>query len=77
MPTLTLYNDIGNKHDVYRPKDCMNKFFWMLKKTWKENNYIKKEKIKLLTNDQPESYKNATISYICKEKFEEKYDEEI
>ena len=55
MPTVTLYNDIGNKHDVYRPKDCMNKFFWMLKKTWKENNYIKKEKIKLLTNDQPES----------------------
>ena len=29
--------------------------------------------MKLLTKEQQESYENANISYICKEKFEEKY----
>ena len=29
--------------------------------------------MKLFTNEQNESYKNAKICYICKEKFEDKY----
>ena len=29
--------------------------------------------MKLLTKEQQESYKNAKICYICKEKFENKY----
>ena len=29
--------------------------------------------MKLLTKDQQESYENAIICYICKEKFENKY----
>ena len=29
--------------------------------------------MKLLTKEQQESYENAKISYICKEKFEDKY----
>ena len=33
----------------------------------------RKKKIKLLTKDQQESYENAEICYICKEKFENKY----
>ena len=33
---------------------------------------FKKKKIKLLTKEQQESYKNAKICYICKEKFENK-----
>ena len=33
---------------------------------------IKKKKMKLLANEQQESYKNAKICYICKEKFESK-----
>ena len=32
-----------------------------------------KEKMKSLTKEQQESYENARISYICKEKFESKY----
>ena len=31
------------------------------------------KKMKLLTKEQQESYENAKISYICKEKFENKY----
>ena len=34
---------------------------------------FKKKKMKLLTKEQQESYKNAIICDICKEKFENKY----
>ena len=34
---------------------------------------FKKEKGKLLTNEQLESYESAKLSYICKEKFKYKY----
>ena len=34
---------------------------------------FKKEKMRLLTKEQQESYENAKICYICKEKFENKY----
>ena len=33
----------------------------------------KKKKVKLLTEEQQESYDNATICHICKGKFEYKY----
>ena len=34
---------------------------------------IRKKGIRLLTKEQQESYENAKICYICKEKFENKY----
>ena len=34
---------------------------------------FKKKKMKLLTNELQQLYKNARICYICKEKFEDKY----
>ena len=34
---------------------------------------FKKINIKLLTKEHQESYENAKICYICKEKFENKY----
>ena len=34
---------------------------------------FKKKKMKLLAKEQHESYENANISCICKEKFENKY----
>ena len=39
----------------------------------KINSIKKKKKMKLLTKEQQESYENARICYICKEKFEIKY----
>ena len=38
---------------------------------------FKEKKMKLLTKEQQESYENARICYICKEKFEDKYAKEI
>ena len=32
--------------------------------------------MKLLTNEQQESYESAKICYICKEKLEDKYDQD-
>ena len=37
------------------------------------NIILKRQKMKLLTKEQQESYENAKICYICKEKFENKY----
>ena len=34
---------------------------------------LKNKKMKLLTKEKQESYKNSKICYICKEKFENKY----
>ena len=32
--------------------------------------------MKMLTNEQHKSYENATISYICKENFEDRYNKD-
>ena len=37
------------------------------------NENLKRKKMKLLTKEQQESYENAKISYICREKIENKY----
>ena len=37
---------------------------------------FKKKKMKLLTKEQQKSYQNVKICYICKEKFENKYEKE-
>ena len=72
MSTISPIKSIENKHDVYRGKDCMKTFFESLRdRAMKIMNFFKK--IKLLTKEQQESYKNAKICYIYKEKFENKY----
>ena len=54
--------------DVYRGKDCMKKFCESLREhVIKIINFLK---MSLFTKDQQESYENAKISHICKEKLE-------
>ena len=67
------FRSIGNKHDVYRGKDCIKKFCEFLRKHPMRMINFKKKKLKLLVKQQQESYKNEKICYICKEKFENKY----
>ena len=45
----------------------------MFKRACNEDNNLKKKKIKSLTKEQQESYENAKIYYVCKEKIENKY----
>ena len=51
----------------------MRKFCEFLRKHVVKIISFKKKKIKLLTNEQQESYENAKFCYICKENFEDKF----
>ena len=73
MSTISSFKSRGNKHDLYRAKDCMKKFCESIREHTMKINYFQKKKIKLLTKEQQESYENAKICYICKENFETKY----
>ena len=73
MSTISLFRSIENKHDVYRDKNSLKRSCEFLRgHTMKIINF-KNKKMKLLTKEQQESYENAKICYICKEKFENKY----
>ena len=70
MSTICSFRRIENKHDV-RAKNCMKKFCDFLREhAMKIINF--KRKKKLLTKEQQESYENAKICDICKEKIENK-----
>ena len=64
MSTISSFKDTENNHDVYRGKDCMKTFCGCLKKHARKSISFKKKKLKLLTNEQQESYENAKIGYI-------------
>ena len=69
MSTISLFRSIEKKHDVYRGKDCMKKFSEFLREHVMKIINVKKKKMKLLSKEQQESYENAKICYIYKEKF--------
>ena len=73
MSTISPFKSKENKHDVCRGKDCMKKFCEFLREYAMKIINFKKKKMKLLTKEQQESYENAKICCICKEKFENKY----
>ena len=56
---------------MYREAKTMKKFCESLRQHVKK--IILKQKMKLLTKEQQESYENAKIYFICKERFENKY----
>ena len=73
MTAISSFKSIENKHDVCRGKDCMKIFCESLREHAIKKINFKKKKMKLLTKEQQESYENAKICYICKEKSEKKY----
>ena len=66
MSTMSSFKDIENKHDMYKGKE----FCEFLREHAMKINLKKKKKMILLTKEQKESNENATICYICREKFE-------
>ena len=70
MSTILSFKSIENKHDVYRGKDCMERFCKSLREHAIKIIIFKKKKIELLTKEQQELYENAKICYFCKEEFE-------
>ena len=73
MSTISSFRSIEDEHDLYRGKDCMKKFCEYLREHAMKITNFKKKKIKLLKKEQQESYENAQICYICKEKIENEY----
>ena len=73
MSTMSSFKSIENRHDICRGKDCMKKFCESLREHEMEIINFKKKKAKLLTKEQQESYENAKLCYICKEKIKNKY----
>ena len=69
MSTISWCTSIENKHHVYRSKDFMKKFSESSRKHAMKIINFKNKKMKLLTKEQQESYKNAKICYVCKEKY--------
>ena len=67
MSAISSFKSIDNKHDVYRSKDCMKKFYESLREHAIKIINLKK-RMKLLAKEHQESYKNAKICYICKVK---------
>ena len=67
MFTILSFKIIGNKQDVYTGRNCMETFSESLREhAVKLTNFDKKKKMKLLTNEQQETYENTKICYICK-----------
>ena len=58
-------------NDEYRGKDCMKRFCESLREH--SVKIINLKRMKLLTKEHQESYENAKVCYINKEKFEKKY----
>ena len=74
MSIISSFKSIENKHDVYRRgEDCMKTFCESLREYTMKIINFKMKKMKSVTKEQQESYENAKICYICKEKFENKY----
>ena len=65
-----------NKRDVYRIKNCMNKFWESLREYPMKIINFKKQRKKLLTNKQQKPYEKGRFCYICKRKFEDKYNKD-
>ena len=65
MSTILSFKRIENKHDVYRGKDYMKKNCESLREHTMKIINFKKRKMKLLTEEQQESYENAKVCYIC------------
>ena len=73
MSEISSFKSKITRHGVYRGENCMKKFRESLREHAMKIINFKKKKMKLLTKEQQESYENAKICYICKEKFENKY----
>ena len=71
MSTISSFRSIENQPNAYRGKYCVRKFCESLREHTMKI-ILKRKKMKLLRKEQQESYENANLCYICKEKFENK-----
>ena len=63
-PTISSFRSIENKYDVYRGKDCMKKFWELLREYAMKTINFKMEKMKLLTRAQQRNHMKLQKSVI-------------
>ena len=73
MSTISLFKSIENNYYVYKGKYYMKNFCESLREHAMKTINFQTKRVKPLTKEQHQSYQNAKICYICKEKLEHKY----
>ena len=73
MSTKWVFDNMENKHTLYRGEDFMRKFCKSLIEHSKNINDFEKEKILLLTKEEIKSYQDAKICYICGKRILKKF----
>ena len=66
MSTISSFKNIGNKQNLYRGKAYLKEFCESLREHAMKIINFKKEKMKLITKEQQESYENLKICHIYK-----------
>ena len=77
VSTISSFKSIENELDVYRSKDCIEKFCEYLKEHAMDIINFRKKTMKLLIEKRQESYEDAKICYIFKQKSENIYVKDI
>ena len=65
MSTIWAFNNIENKHTLYRREDCMKKFCESLREHAKNITDFGKKKILPSTKEELKSHQDAKVGYIC------------
>ena len=61
MPTTWTFDDIENKHDVYRGQECMKKFCEFIRENTRKIINFEKTEMMPLTNEHQELYEKTKI----------------
>ena len=67
MSTISSFRSIENKHDLYRGKDCIERFCEFVSENAMKIIGFKKIKLEIVPKDWQKSYGNAKICHISKE----------
>ena len=65
MSTTWVFDNIGNKHTLYRGEDCMKKFCTSLRKHTTNVIYFENKKMSPLTKKEFKLHQDPTECYIC------------
>ena len=74
MSTIWAFDNIENKHTLYRGKDCVKKFCEFLREHAKNITGFEKKKMLPLTKEELKSYHDAKVCYICGKRILIKFD---
>ena len=69
MLTIWVFDQIEDKHTLYRGKDCMKKFYKSLREHAKSITDFEKKKMFPLTRKELKSNEDAKVCYICRLRF--------